>query len=138
MLGQQGVNGHVAGHEGKSVGQLEAALAERALLPQARGTEGRLVDHLQRQTRFDALGRLTAPTAEQVPCAQPQVFGNQQPQAHQVAGDLVGQELPHAAFDAERIAGLGAGAFLGPLGLDLPISDRSILIEFFFEGRTLR
>ena len=69
VLGQQGVNGHVAGHEGKSVGQLEAALAERALLPQPRGTQCRLVDHLQRQTRLDALGRLTAPAAEQVPGA---------------------------------------------------------------------
>jgi hypothetical protein len=66
------------------------------------------------------------------------VLGDQQPQPHQVARDLVGQELPHAALDAERIAGLGAGALLGPLGLDRPISDRSILIEFFFEGRTLR
>jgi hypothetical protein len=66
------------------------------------------------------------------------MLGNQQPQAHEVAGNLVGQELSHAAFQAERIAGLGTSAFLGPLGLDLPISDRPILIEFFFEGRTLR
>jgi hypothetical protein len=66
------------------------------------------------------------------------VLGDQQPQAHEVAGDLVGQDLSHAALETERIAGLGAGAFLGPLGLDRPISDRSILIEFFFEDRTLR
>jgi hypothetical protein len=66
------------------------------------------------------------------------VFWNQQPQAHEVAGDLVGQKLPHAALETERIAGFRTGAFLGSLGLDLPLSDRSILIEFFFEGRTLR
>jgi hypothetical protein len=66
------------------------------------------------------------------------VLGDQQPKADKIAGDLIGQELPHAALEAERIARLGAGAFLGPLGLDFPISDRSILIEFFFEGRTLR
>ncbi len=138
VFGQEGMNGHVTGDEGKSVGQLEAALAEGALLPQPRGTQRRLMDHLQRQAWLDTSAALPAPTTEQVPSAQPQVFGNQEPEAHEVAGDLVGQDLPYAAFQAERIAGLGTGAFLGPLGLDLPISDRSVLIGFFFEDRTLR
>ena len=138
VLGEQRVNGDVAGDEGKAIGQLEAALAEGALLPQSGGTQRRFVDQLQRQTRLNALARLVGPTANQVPSAQPQVFRHQQPQAHQVAGDLVRQELPHAALQAGRIARFGAGPFLGALRLDFPISDRPALIEFFFEGRTLR
>ena len=138
VLGQQAVNRHVAGHEGQPVGQLEAALTEDSLLTHARGTQGSLVDQLQCQARLDALAGLTAPTAKQIPCSQPQVLGNQKPKADQVAGDLIGQKLPHAAFQADRIAGLGAGAFLGPLGLDLQFTLRATLIEFFFEGRTLR
>ena len=37
---------------------------------------------------------------------------DQQPQAHEVAGDLVGQELPHAALETERIAGSARVRFL--------------------------
>ena len=96
------------------------------------------MDQLQRQARLDPSPGLTAPTAKQIPRSQPQVLGNQQPKADQVAGDLVGQQLPHAAFQAGRIARLGAGAFLGPLGLDLQFTLRAVLIEFFFEARTLR
>ncbi len=44
---------------------------------------------------------------------------------------LVGKKLSHAALQAGRIARLGAGAFLGPLGLDLQFTLRAVLIEFF-------
>ena len=50
---------------------------------------------------FIPVGRLTTPSAEQVPRARPQVLGDQQPRAHQIAEDLVGQELPHAAFQGK-------------------------------------
>jgi hypothetical protein len=32
------------------------------------------------------------------------MLGDQQPQANQVAGDLVGQKLPHTPFQINRIA----------------------------------
>jgi len=91
MLSQQTVNRHVAGHEGQSVGQLESPLTENALLAHTGGTQGSLVDQLECQARLDPSAGLTAPTAKQIPCSQPQVFGNQKPKAHQVAGDLIGQ-----------------------------------------------
>jgi hypothetical protein len=66
------------------------------------------------------------------------VFGNQEPKAHHVAGDLVGQQLAHAAFQADRIARLRAGASARPLGLNLRFALRAVPIEFFFEARTPR
>ena len=53
------------------------------------------MDHLKRQTGFHSLSGLTAPTTKQIPRTQTQMLRDQQPQANQVAGDLVGQELPH-------------------------------------------
>jgi hypothetical protein len=66
------------------------------------------------------------------------VFRNQEPKADQVARDFIGEQLPHATFQAGRITRLSAGALPGPLGLDLQFTFRAILIEFFFEARTLR
>ena len=76
------------------------------------------MDQLKPQARLDPIAGPAAPAAEQVPGSQPQMFGNQQPEADQVSRDLVGQKLPHAAFQAGRIAGFAAGVSLGPLGVD--------------------
>jgi hypothetical protein len=65
---------------------------------------------LKRQTRLDPITRLAAPSAEQVPRAQPQVLGDQKPKTDQISRYLVGQELSQPAFQTDRIAGLHARA----------------------------
>ena len=95
------------------------------------------MDQLQRQTRFHALARLARPGAKQVPRSQAEVFGNQQPEAGHVVADLVGQTLPHAALDAERIAVDGPRHVMADLRHDaIGVSARAVLVEFFFAGRT--
>lgn len=49
------------------------------------------MDQLQGQPRQQVGGRGVGPTLEQFPRAQPQVLGDQKPQADQVAVNLVGQ-----------------------------------------------
>jgi hypothetical protein len=66
------------------------------------------------------------------------MLGDQQPQANQVAGDLVGQKLPHAPFQIDWIAGFDADVLEGPLRLDLLLISWTTSVEFFFEVRTLR
>ena len=95
------------------------------------------MDQLQRQTRFHPLARLARPGAEQVPRSQAEVFGNQQPEAGHVVVDLVGQALPYAALDAERIAVDGLRHVMADLRHDAIVaSARPVFVEFFFEGHT--
>ena len=58
------MNGHVTGHEGEPVGQLEAALTERAAVTKTVVAQSGLMDQLKRQTRLDPTPRLTAPTTQ--------------------------------------------------------------------------
>ena len=64
------------------------------------------------------------------------MFGDQQPLARQVAADLVGQHLPHAAFQIQRMAGKG----FGPLAADTDFKSRGRIlawptgVEFFLHG----
>jgi hypothetical protein len=89
----------VAGDEGQAVGQLEtAAVLQRAVGANTCRANGRFVNQLQRQSRFDVLARPPGPTTEEIPRSQPQVLGHQQPQASQIAADLVGQHLPQATL----------------------------------------
>ena len=132
------MNGHVAGHEGKPVGQLEATLTERAAVTKTGVAQRGLMDQLKGQTWLDPPLRLAAPTTQQIPRPQPYVLRDQKPKADQIPGDLVGQKLSHATLQAGRVTGLGPRASPGPLGLDLRLILRTALVEFFFEGRTLR
>ena len=121
----------------KPVGQLEAAVSQAALLPDAGHAQGRLVDHLQAQARGHPPRRLLGPAAQQVPGAQTQVLGNQQPDPHQVARDPVGQMLAHAPLDATRIARFSLRAALVTMGKDLGV----LLVgrpdvEFFFPAHS--
>ncbi len=77
------------------------------------------MNQLHRQTWLDAFTRLAGPAAQQVPGSQPQVFGQKQPEAGEIAADLVGQALADTAFDAQRITGLGPGAFATATAEDL-------------------
>jgi hypothetical protein len=138
VLIEQMVDGYVGGDEGETVDQFETLLAQRACLPYAGDAQGGLMDQLQGQSRLDLLAWLLRPTAEQIPGAQAEVLGHEEPKSHEVAGDLVGQELPHAALNALGIARLEPSAKQGTLCFDGWFSGRSVAIEFFFEVRSLR
>ena len=81
------------------------------------------------------------PGPQQIPGAQTQLFGDQQPYADKMATHLVGQHLPHAAFDARGSP--SAMLLLATLRrLDGEIRffvvAGAALVEFFFEARNRR
>ena len=64
------------------------------------------------------------------------MFWGKEPDADQVAGDLVTQELPHLAFDATLITGLNATSGLCFLDFDDGgIGRGKRKMEFFFGDR---
>jgi hypothetical protein len=66
------------------------------------------------------------------------MLGDEQPETHQVATDLIGQELAYAALEAGGVTGLGFGAVLGAVGFESWFRGGTIAMEFFFEARTAR
>lgn len=138
---EQMMNGRVAGQKRQAVGQFEPTpIVQGSVFSNSPRADGRLMHQLHGQPRPDGLGRLLGPATQQIPGAQPQMFGHQQPHAGQIAADLVGQSLPHAPFQACRIA----GPILGPATAD-PCGDHRVqfsawtqLIEFFWQRRSRR
>jgi hypothetical protein len=64
------------------------------------------------------------------------VFGNQQPDADEVAADLVGQHLADVPLQAARIPGLHPSPLLAAMDLNASrLGAWTIGVEFFFEGR---
>jgi len=135
---EQVMEGRVAGQKGETIDQLEASLAQAARLAQTRDAQGGFMHQLQGQARGDGLRPLAGPAEQQLPGAESQVFGNQQPQADQVARNLVGQQLTHAPFEAERIGRLGPHPAVGSIGFNVACHDPvgPTLVEFFFGSRT--
>jgi hypothetical protein len=85
------------------------------------------------------LGGPTGPGAEQIPGAQAQVLGQEQPDADLVAGDLVGQSLADLTFQAFGISRGRALFAAGALGLDKLGREGGVKgVEFFFAGRNRR
>jgi hypothetical protein len=66
------------------------------------------------------------------------VFGDKDPKSDQVTTDLVGEKLPHPAFQAGRITRFGFGPFFGAMGVDRCFRLRRIAVKFFFVGQSLR
>jgi hypothetical protein len=132
------VNGAISCQKGEAVGQFKDVLVRGAPVPQAGRAQSRFVDQLQRQARLDTIGPLRRPRADQVPGTQPEQFGGKQPDAGQVAHDLVGEELAHSPFDAPWIAREGSRPRLGGLRLQGWLGVRAVAIKFFFEDRTPR
>ncbi len=137
-LVEQMVDGCVSGDEGETVDQFETLLAQRACLPNAGDAQRGFMDQLQGESRMDLLGWLLRPAAEQIPGAQAEVLGHEQPKSQEVGRDFVGQQLPHAALDASGITRLEPCAKQGALGFDGRFSCRSVAMKFFFEVRSLR
>jgi hypothetical protein len=67
------------------------------------------------------------------------VLSQEEPNAHEEAADLIGQELPDAAFDADGVGGFGANGLGGVLGGQERRGSSGVeSVEFFFEGRDRR
>ena len=94
---------------------------------------------MEGQAGLDPFARLAAPPPQQVPGAQAQMLGDEQPNAGLVARNLVGEQLPDIALQAGWVGGLLAFLAPGALGLDhLERLGRVKRVEFFFEGRSRR
>jgi hypothetical protein len=134
---EQVMNGLIGGDKGQTVGQFKAPLAQSASITQAADTHSGFIDQLHGQTWLDGFGGRAAPTQQQIPSAQSQVLRDEQPQAHMVAADFVGQDLAHSPFDAERVAGLTKPLALGAMSFDAPRPVQGLSgVEFFFEARS--
>ena len=132
------MHGHVAGEKRQAIGQLEDPLVQGAAVSQSGTAQRRLVNQLQRQARSHAIRVLSRPAADQVPGAQAQQLGDQQPDAGQVPHDLVGEKLSHPVLDAPRITRSGFGAIPVRPDVDGRLSSRAVAVEFFFAGHTSR
>ena len=65
------------------------------------------------------------------------MFRGEQPEANQVAGNLIGQQLADAAFDAERLESFAPVFSQRTKGLQFHGRTLGVeLIEFFFAART--
>ena len=137
---QQVMDRTVGRQPSEAVGQFEACVPEGAVVTKRRPTEGRLVDEVQRQARVQSIiGRFTRPSPQQVPSAQAQVFGHEQPQPEQVTGNFISQELPHLSFHATGVGGFQPDSFSGALNGQRRRGVFGVqCVEFFFAGRNRR
>ena len=88
---------------------------------------------MQGQARFHSLSGQAGPGAEEIPSAQAQVFGQEQPHTNLIARNFVGQSLADLSFQAFGIGWNRASFFAGTLGLDELGRVGGIKgIEFFF------
>jgi hypothetical protein len=136
---EEKMDGDIGGDKGKSIGQFEAALPQAAAFADAGDAEGGLVDQLQGESRLDASAGPSGPAAEEVPSAEAKMFGDEQPQADEVAAETVGEGLADAGFDGGGIARAVTADVFGGMGFDR--WERSVGTEpkeFFFEGRSRR
>ena len=77
------------------------------------------------------------PATQQIPDAQAEIFWNEQPEADEVAGDLIGQQLAYTAFQTDRIARFLSVAATSAIALN-KLSVGTKRVEFFFVGRRLQ
>ena len=94
---------------------------------------------LVRQAGLDPSGGSPGPAQEQIPGAQPQMLRDEQPNAHLVAGDFVGQQLAHLPLQTPGIGRSQMELAAGPLRRHvLRRVGRVKRVEFFFAGRSRR
>jgi len=137
---EQVVEGGVGREPRQAISQLETLMAEGAFGAQGGAAQSGLMDEVQAQARGQEwVGRISGPGAQEVPGAQAQVLSQEEPNAHEEAADLIGQELPDAAFDADGVGGFGANGLGGVLGGQERRGSSGVeSVEFFFEGRDRR
>src|SRR5467141_335226 len=93
------------------------------------------MDQLECNPWLDALARLSGPSTDQLPGAQPQVFRNQEPEADHIATDLVGQELSHPAFKACGVARFRFQTLFGSLSVNGRFRLWTIAVQFFLKAK---
>ena len=115
-------------------------MAQGTVGAQTRAAQGRFMDQMQCQSGFQRfVGLCPRPAAEQIPGAQAQVLGHEQPQPQEIAGNLIGQALPDLSFEGASVGGLGAGFASRALRGQKPERGFGVeAIEFFFAGRNRR
>jgi len=97
------------------------------------------MNHLQCQAGLDLFGVVTGPTTEQVPRAEPEMFGDQEPQADEGARDFVGKQLADVSFQAQGISGFLFEPLFCAMSADRGNRRMRVRgVEFFFEGRSRR
>ena len=137
---KQVVDGAITRKKGQTIGQFKALVAKGAVIAKGRPAQGRFVDQVQSQARSQRLRtQFTRPGPQQIPSAQAQMLGHQQPEAQQIAGEFIGQELTNLALDAARVGGNQSLSFSRALDRQ---RRRRVLgveaVEFFFAGRNRR
>jgi len=139
MTVQELVDGHVGGDKGQAVGQFKTFLGKSASVTVGAQTQGRFIDQVQGQTGLDPLGGQARPGAHEVPGAQAQVLGQQEPDADLIAGNFICQHLANLPLQALGIRWQGTLFFASALGLDKLGRVGGIKgVEFFFAGRNRR
>ena len=137
---EQVVEAAIAGEKGQAVGQFEAVVAQGAVGAQGGTAQGGLMHALEGHPgrQFQERGVL-APLAEQLPGAQAQMLGQEQPDSEQAAADFIGEALADLAFEAERLEAFESPPLAAVVAGD---ADRRLPrvqgVEFFFAGRSRR
>jgi len=132
---EQMVYGRITGHKGQPIGHFKALLTEAAIVAFSSNAQSGFVDQLHGHPGFDITTVFAGPAAQQVPGAQAQMFGNQEPDTDEVAGDFIAEQLADLPLDAARITGLNPPCRLGPLCFErCRIAYGKGDVEFFFEG----
>ena len=134
---EQIVQAGIGDDKGQAVEEFEALLAEGAGAAKVHHSERGLMHELQGEAGGKVGGGRPGPGGEQVPGSQAQVLGRQQPEADQIAGNLIRQELADAAFEAVGIDLFPPILAQGAKGLQFHGGTLGVeLIEFFFAART--
>jgi len=127
----------IGSDKGQTIEEFEAFLGQGAGGTEVHDSQGGFMSELQGQAGGEVGRGGSGPAAEQIPGTQAQVFGYEQPEADQITGDLIGQELADAAFDAEVVELFAAILADGSKGFQLHGGTLGVeLIEFFFAVRT--
>ena len=97
------VNTLIGSDEGQAVEEFEALWGEGAGSAEGHDSPRGLVHELQGQAGREVGGGGPGPAGEQIPGSQAQVFGCQPPEADEIAGNLIRQELADAACEAAGV-----------------------------------
>jgi len=134
---EQVVNALIRNHKGQAVEEFETFLAEGSGGSKVHDSQSGFVHKLHGHAGGKIGRGEPGPACQQIPGSQAQVFGSQQPEADQVARNLIRQHLADAAFDAEVIELFAPIFSQGSEGLQLDRwTLRVELVEFFFGVRT--
>ena len=137
-MGQQKiVNALIGNNKRQAVEEFKALLAESPGGSKVHNSQSGFVNKLHGHAGRKFCWRGPGPVCQQIPSAQAQVFGCQQPEADKVSRNLISQQLADAAFDAEMIESFVPIFSQGSKGLQFHRGTlRMKLEEFFFGVRT--